>query len=91
MKTEQEYRDTVSQEFENWYSSNRVPLSQDEVAHVKSIGFSVLQTRDGGILGGSFVRAIVDNDLSGALSRADLTNKKVIPFYVHLKDHVRIY
>jgi hypothetical protein len=90
MKEIQEYRDRVSQEFENWHSSNRVPLSQDEVAHVKSIGVSVLQTRDGGISGGSFVRSIVDNDLSGSLLRADSTNKKVIPFYVHLKDNVRI-
>jgi hypothetical protein len=54
------------------------------------VGVSVLQTRDGGIPGGSFVQAIVKNDLSGSYNRADSTNRKVIPFYIILKDHVTI-
>ena len=40
--------------------------------------------------GGGFVQAVVANDLSGAFNRADSTNLKVIPFYVILKDHVRV-
>ena len=91
MKDIQEYKDRVKQEFEDWY--RRAPmetLTDEEISHVTSVGVSVLQTRDGGIPGGSFVQAIVKNDLSGSYNRADSTNRKVIPFYIILKDHVTI-
>jgi carbamoylphosphate synthase large subunit len=91
MKDIQEYKDKVKQEFEDWY--RRAPmetLTDEEISHVTSVGVSVLQTRDGGIPGGSFVQAIVKNDLSGSYNRADSTNRKVIPFYIILKDHVTI-
>jgi len=91
MKDIQEYKDRVKQEFEDWY--RRAPmetLTEEEISHVTSVGVSVLQTRDGGIPGGSFVQAIVKNDLSGSYNRADSTNRKVIPFYIALKDHVTI-
>ena len=91
MKDIQEYKDKVKQEFETWY--RRAPmetLTDEEISHVTSVGVSVLQTRDGGIPGGSFVQAIVKNDLSGSYNRADSTNRKVIPFYIILKDHVTI-
>ena len=91
MKDIQAYRDRVQQEFDQWYSNQmRVTLTEEEMAHVKSIGVSVLQTRDGGLQGGSFVQAVVKNDLSGSYNRADSTNSKVIPFYIILKDHVTI-
>jgi len=91
MKDIQTYKDRVQQEFEEWY--RRAPmetLTEEEISHVTSVGVSVLQTRDGGIPGGSFVQAIVKNDLSGSYNRADSTNRKVIPFYITLKDHVTI-
>ncbi len=91
MKDIQEYKDRVQQEFNDWY--RRAPmetLTEEEISHVTSVGVSVLQTRDGGIPGGSFVQAIVKNDLSGSYNRADSTNRKVIPFYIILKDHVTI-
>ena len=91
MKDIQEYKDRVQQEFEDWY--RRAPmetLTEEEISHVTSVGVSVLQTRDGGIPGGSFVQSIVKNDLSGSYTRADSTNRKVIPFYIILKDHVTI-
>ena len=91
MKDIQAYRDRVQQEFDQWYSNQmRVTLTEEEMAHVKSIGVSVLQTRDGGLQGGSFVQAVVKNDLSGSYNRADSTNSRVIPFYIILKDHVTI-
>ena len=91
MKDIQAYKDRVQQEFDQWYSNQmRVTLTEEEMAHVKSIGVSVLQTRDGGLQGGSFVQAVVKNDLSGSYNRADSTNSKVIPFYIILKDHVTI-
>ena len=91
MKDIQEYKDRVQEEFNDWYRrQTRVTLTTEEMNHVTSVGVSVLQTRDGGIPGGSFVQAIVKNDLSGSYNRADSTNRKVIPFYITLKDHVTI-
>jgi hypothetical protein len=91
MKDIQAYKDRVQKEFDQWYGSQMsVTLTEEQMDHVKSVGVSVLQTRDGGIPGGSFVQAIVKNDLSGSFSRADSTNRKVIPFYIILKDHVTI-
>jgi len=91
MKDIQAYKDRVQEEFDRWYSSQmRVTLNEEEMNHVKSIGVSVLQTRDGGIQGGSFVQAIVKNDLSGSYNRADSTNSRVIPFYIILKDHITV-
>jgi len=88
MKDTQAYKDRVQKEFDQWYGSQmRVTLTEEEMNHVKSIGVSVLQTRDGGLQGGGFVQAIVKNDLSGSYNRADSTNSKVIPFYIILKDH----
>jgi hypothetical protein len=50
--------------------------------HIIRIIASVMMTRDGkGLQGGSFVQAVVDNDLFGATSRADdvcYQNLKVI-------------
>ena len=91
MKDIQEYKDRVQQEFNDWYRrQTKVTLTEEEMNHVTSVGVSVLQTRDGGIPGGSFVQSIVNNDLSGSYNRADSTNSRVIPFYITLKDHVTI-
>jgi hypothetical protein len=50
--------------------------------HIVRIIASVMMTRDGvGLQGGSFVQSIVDNDLWGAISRADnqcMNNLQVI-------------
>lgn len=57
----------------------------DEREHVVNIGTSILCTKWGiGYPGGSFVQAIVDNDLSGAFDRADRINLNSIQFYVSL-------
>ena len=91
MKDIQAYKDRVEQEFDQWYGTQMaVTLTEEQMDHAKSVGVSVPQTRDGGIPGGSFVQAIVKNDLSGSYNRADSTNRKVIPFYIILKDHVTI-
>ena len=91
MKDIQEYKDRVQKEFDQWYGSQMaVTLTEEEMNHVTNIGTSILQTRDGGIQGGSFVQAVVDNDLSRTYNRADSTNRKVIPFYIILLNHVSI-
>ena len=91
MKDIQEYKDRVQKEFDQWYGSQMaVTLTEEEMNHVINIGTSILQTRDGGIQGGSFVQAVVDNDLSRTYNRADSVNKRVIPFYIILLNHVLI-
>lgn len=58
------------------------PESRD---HIIQIGTSVLSTKwELGPPGGSFVQAVVNNDLMGAFGRADETNRQVIGFYVSL-------
>jgi hypothetical protein len=57
----------------------------DNRDHVVRIGTSILCTRWGvGYPGGSFVQAIVDNNLSEAFGRADEINVNAIRFYVRL-------
>lgn len=91
MKDIQTYKDRVKQEFGQWYGNQiSVTLTEEEMNHVINIGTSVLQTRDGGIQGGSFVQAVVDNDLTRTYNRADSINRKVIPFYIILLNHVSI-
>lgn len=91
MKDIQTYKDRVKQEFDQWYGNQiSVTLTEEEMNHVINIGTSVLQTRDGGIQGGSFVQAVVDNDLTRTYNRADSINRKVIPFYIILLNHVSI-
>lgn len=91
MKDLQEYKDRVKEEFDQWYGTQiSVSLTEEEMSHVISIGVSVLQTRDGGMQGGGFVQAIVANDLSGSYNRADSINRRAVPFYITLKDHVTV-
>lgn len=91
MKDIELYKKRVEKEFDQWYGTQiPVTLTEEEMSHVIDVGTSVLQTRDGGMQGGGFVQTVVANDLSGAYNRADSTNLKVIPFYIILKDHVRV-
>ena len=91
MKDIQAYKDRVKYEFDLWYGNQiSVTLTEEEMNHVINVGVSVLQTRDGGIQGGSFVQAVVDNDLTRTYNRADSVNKRVIPFYIILLNHVLI-
>ncbi len=74
----------------NYYNSNFFKimgyyLNNDDKEHVINIGTSILCTKwNVGYPGGSFVQAIVNNDLMETFSRADDVNSKVIKFYVHL-------
>ncbi|CAB4175021.1 hypothetical protein UFOVP1247_68 [uncultured Caudovirales phage] len=57
----------------------------DAESHVVSIGTSILATKWGiGYPGGSFVQAVVDNNLTETFSRADGVNLNCIRFYVYL-------
>lgn len=53
--------------------------------HIINIGTSILCTKWGiGYPGGSFVQAVVNNDLMEAFSRADGINQDCIKFYLML-------
>jgi hypothetical protein len=66
-------------------------MTEDEFSHVCDLASSVLLTRDGVMLGGSFVRAIVDNDLNGAVGRADATAIKALKAFVVLKNNCDVF
>jgi hypothetical protein len=60
------------------------PLGESR-SHIVNIGTSILCTKWGiGYPGGSFVQAVVGNDLMGAFSRADSINKDAMGFYCKL-------
>jgi hypothetical protein len=70
----------------------RMQVSAPEVRdHVVRIGTSILCTRAGiGYPGGSFAKAVVDNDLMGAFGRADSVNLVCIRFYCSLLYNVGV-
>ena len=54
----------------------------DSREHIVNIGTSILCTKWGvGYPGGSFVQAVVDNNLHEALGRADSINQDCLKFY----------
>lgn len=66
-------------------------LSPDDFNHVVQIGTSCLMTKYGiGCPGGSFVQAIIDNNLAQAVAAADDTNIKLLKFYVMLLHNVTL-
>ena len=62
-----------------------------EKEHIVYIGTSVLCSKwKVGYPGGDFAKAIVDNDLSAAFSRADHINEHCVKFYLMLMCNVEI-
>ena len=60
------YKQSVVKFIEGW----KVQLSEHQIDTMISVMFH----RDGVMVGGSFVEAVANNDLYGAISRADLEN-----------------
>jgi hypothetical protein len=68
------------------YITGFVNLSEEDKKHIINIGTSIICTRyEIGFPGGSFVQAIVNNELTETFARADDVNLKAIRFYVMLK------
>ena len=64
-------------------------LDPEDISHIENIATSILCTKwNVGYLGGSFVQAVVDNDLKGAFNRADSVNRDCMLFYVSLMTNV---
>lgn len=64
-------------------------ISAEEKNHIVHVASSVLMTRDRFMMGGSFVQAIVDNNLYQAVNRADSTMQKCLCFMSAVQNHVR--
>jgi hypothetical protein len=58
-------------------------IDEESKEHIINIGTSIMMNRLGvNTYPGSFVQAVLDNDLHGAFSRADHINSQVMKFYV---------
>ena len=84
---ESKVRKAVANYFRENVISTRVPFhiiqDQETVDHIINIGTSIMMNRLGiDTYPGSFVKAILDNDLHGAFSRADRINSQVLGFYI---------
>ena len=85
------YQKTAKQAVNDYYlrSSGEFP-TLEELSHIMDLSASIMMTRDNFIIGGSFVRAVVDNDLAGAVYRADSTAGKHLPLFVHVLKFIHI-
>lgn len=73
MRTREEYIQRAKEYAQEW--------ELEPSYHIIDVMASVMMTRDKFMIGGSFVQSVVDNDLYGAISRADsecLKNLKLI-------------
>lgn len=70
------------------YNASGMPTTEDTKGHVISIARSLMMHRDNIMHGGGFVTAIINNDLEGAIGRADDVCKNHLPFFVHCKRYV---
>jgi hypothetical protein len=59
--------------------------------HAIDVAASVLMTRDGVLQGGSFVQAIIDNNLREAINRADDVCIKYLKFFVVINHNCGSY
>lgn len=66
---------------------SKTPSTEDYL-HILQVASSVMMTRDKFMPGGSFVKAIVDNDLRAAFGRADSVSTTAIKFFVYVNDNV---
>jgi hypothetical protein len=64
-------------------------MNEEDSKHVIDIGTSILCTKWAvGYQGGGFVQAVVENDLTMAISRADGTCIKALKFFIQLMNNV---
>ena len=91
LEEQQEIVRTIVSDYFDKYADMYLPIYHklSEEDHVIKIGTSILCTKWGvGYPGGSFVKAVVDNNLSEAFGRADDINIHCIRFYVMLMYNV---
>jgi hypothetical protein len=84
MKT---YRD---QAIESFYKFHGYAAITEDQMHVVDIAKSIMMHRDEVLDGGGFVTAFVNNDLGGAIGRADKTIINYFPFLNNVKYHSHV-
>ncbi len=87
MKTEEDIKNVVDEFISNKLTNSWEPIYMDDETeeHVKQMCVSILCTKHKiGYPGGSFVQAVVNNDLMGAFGKADHINKNFIGLYAEL-------
>lgn len=62
--------------------------AKDAIQHIVDIAMSVMMTRDHYQMGGSFAKAIVDNDLYAAVSKADTECALALRYFVYCNKYV---
>jgi hypothetical protein len=89
----------VNKAVEDYFNKNavktRVPfhliVDGEAKSHIINIGTSIMLNRLGvNTYPGSFVQAVLDNDLSGAFSRPDNVNAQVLGFYITMMYNLEI-
>ena len=88
-------REDVRKYFErNWESCGIPPeftIMEETREHILNISCSIIMTKyKFGYPGGGFVQSIVNNDLRGAINKADRVNLKAIPFYVTMLQNIPV-
>ena len=84
-------RNLIEQEIEEVFEHLFSFSTPDEIDHIIKISESIIRTRDNiHPEGGGFVKALVDNDLSLAVQKADPSCMKYLKFLVHVKDNVNL-
>lgn len=83
---EQDFRtsaiEAVNYYFTGFSYPDKASFSPSEISHVTDIVASVFMTKYAYRIGGGFVQAVIDNNLSGAFSRADSTIVRALKIIV---------
>lgn len=90
-KTVYDYQEKATFAFDSYYvgSLRSIPDPADH-NHIINIARSVMMTRDKIMMGGSFVTAVVENNLDSAVERADSVCAQHLAFFVYCKKFVHI-
>lgn len=94
-KIESKVRKAVGEYLDKNAINTRVPfhvmLDEETKGHVINIGTSIMLNRLGGnTYPGSFVQAVLDNDLSEAFAKADSINAQVLGFYTTMMHNMGV-
>jgi hypothetical protein len=65
-------------------------LNQSAIDHIVDVAASVMMTRDKYQMGGSFVQAVVLNDLDNTVNRADSECALAIRYFVYCNKYVHL-
>lgn len=84
-----DYRVKAQQAFSKYYQSEyRAKPTEIDAKHICDIATLIMMTRDKHIKGGGFATAVVNNDLEGAIERADSVCSQHLPFFVYCKKFI---